>query len=316
VQPDLAGTRALVTGAAGFIGSSLVLALLETGAEVHALVRPGARHRLPGAREVVPHEAHLRRAGDVARAFRTARPDVVFHLAAAGGHPGTAGEERVAMLQDTVSGTANLLAAAADVPPARLVHLGSFLEYGRLQRPAREDDRLAPETYRGAAKVAATMLVLQYALEAARSATILRPYSVYGPREDPARFVPRAVQAALDGQDLPLAVGPRRDFVYVDDVVDAMLLGASADLAPGEIVNVGTGVGTANEELVEALIRVTGAEVRVRPGAFEQRPWDTSSWVADPSKAARLLGWRPAHTLEQGLEKTFDWFRSERALAG
>ncbi len=311
MPPDLAATRALVTGAAGFIGSSLVRALVDSGGEVHALVRPGTPlDRLTGT-DAVLHAADLRNAGDVVDVFRASRPHLVFHLAAAGGHPASLGE-RAEMLADTVSGTAHLLEAAAGAP-TRVVFIGSSLEYGRSLRPMREDDRLAPVTFRGAAKAAATMLVLHYALEADRAATILRPFSVYGPREQPFRLVPSAICAALDGRELPLAVGPRRDFVYVGDVVEAMLLAATADLAAGEVVNIGTGRATANEEVVAALTRATGADVRVRRDDSRRRPWDTDLWVADPSKAERLLGWLPANTLELGLEKTFAWFRSERA---
>jgi len=128
VQADLAGMRALVTGAAGFIGSSLALALVERGAEVHALVRPGARlDRLArAAREPALHEVDLRQGDEVERILRAARVSVIFHLAATSGHPETA-PERAAMLADTVTGTANLLDAAAVVPPVRFVHVGSSL---------------------------------------------------------------------------------------------------------------------------------------------------------------------------------------------
>jgi nucleoside-diphosphate-sugar epimerase len=315
VSSDLRRRPVFVTGASGFIGSNLVPALVETGAEVHALVRPSAKlDRLGDAvRDVAVHEADLRRAADVERAYRAARPGVVIHLAAPGGHPATAAQ-RTAMLEGTVLGTARLLAAAAAAPPERLVHVGSSLEYGRLTRPAREDDRLEPATYRGAAKAAATMLVLEYALEAARPATILRPFAVYGPRESERRLVPRAVHAALDCVELPLAVGPRHDYVYVADVVEALLLAATADLSPGEVINVASGRSTANEELVRTLARATGVEVRTRPGSFDPRPWDTDVWSADVSKAERLLGWRPAHSLDAGLQKTFEWFRSAREV--
>jgi len=317
VPSDLRRRPVLVTGASGFIGSNLVLALVETGAEVHAVVRPGTTLEPLGDAvcDVAVHECDLRQQADVERAYRAARPEVVIHLAARRGHPATP-EETAMLLEDTVFGTARLLAAAAAAPPARLVHVGSSLEYGRFARPAREDDRLEPSTVRGAAKAAATMLVLAYAREAARPATILRPYAVYGPREWASRLVPRAIRAALDGVELPLAVGPRHDYVYVADVVEAVLVAASADLPPGEIVNVGSGRMTANEELVEVLARATEVEIHTRPGAFPPRPWDTDVWCADISKAERLLGWRPAHSLEAGLRETFEWFREHRELTG
>jgi nucleoside-diphosphate-sugar epimerase len=73
---------------------------------------------------------------------------------------------------------------------------------------------------------------------------------------------------------------------------------------------------TANEELVEVLVRATGVEIQTRPGAFRPRPWDTDVWCADISKAERLLDWRPAHSLEAGLRETFEWFREHREFTG
>lgn len=115
------------------------------------------------------------------------------------------------------------------------------------------------------------------------------------------------------GEELPVAECARRDFVFV--VVDAALLAASADLRPGEILDAGTGRQSTNDELVSALARASGVDVRTRYGAFARRPRERPTWVAD-MKIERLLGWRATHTLEAGLRKTYEWFRSERATVG
>ena len=95
-----------------------------------------------------------------------------------------------------------------------------------------------------------------------------------------------------------------RDFVFVDDVVEALLLAAQLPGAEGEIVNAGTGRQTTNEELVATLGAVLGRELDVRPGKFEARPWDTETWVADTAKAERLLGWTARTSLADGLAQT------------
>jgi nucleoside-diphosphate-sugar epimerase len=153
------------------------------------------------------------------------------------------------------------------------------------------------------------MLAVQFGLEANRPVTILRPFAVYGPWEDESRLVPRAVLAALGGGELPLTGGARRDFVFVGDVIDAAVAAALADVPAGEIINVGTGRATSNDELVASLERATGAAVRVLPDSYERRAWDAGAWVADVSKADRALGWCPSHTLDEGLRTTFAWFR-------
>jgi nucleoside-diphosphate-sugar epimerase len=277
----------LVTGAAGFLGSHLVRALAESGAEVHGPVR---------------EEADLRDADAVRAIVETVRPRVVFHLAAGPGHPGDAAS-RTAFLADTLRGTGNLLAALRAVGVGRLVHAGSSLEYGPRARPMREADPVAPTTFRGLGKAAQTLLVLRSGLPA----TVVRPFSVYGPGEAPHRLVPTAVSAALRGEPIRLTrPGIARDFVYVEDVVDALVRAAAAPGVVGEIVNAGTGVQTTNEELVARLGALLGRELDVRPGEFEARPWDTGTWVADTAKAERLLGFTARHSLDAGLAKTVD----------
>jgi nucleoside-diphosphate-sugar epimerase len=275
----------LVTGAGGFLGSRLVAALSEQGAEVHGLLRA---------------EADLRDAAAIRAAVEGVRPRLVFSLAAGAGHPEDA-DGQTAFLADTVLGTQNLLEALRAVGIDRVVHTGSSFEYGPSQRPMRETDPPAPTTFRGVAKAAATELVLESGLPA----TVVRPFSVYGPGEQSHRFVPAVVSAALRGEPILLTrPGIARDFVFVDDVVEALLLAAQTPEAEGEIVNAGTGRQTTNEELVATLGTVLGRELDVRPGEFEARPWDTDSWVADTAKAERLLGWTARTTLAEGLAQT------------
>ena len=230
-MPDLAGARALVTGASGFIGASLTRALLAVDVEVHALVRSGGVDAVPA--EAVVYRADLRDPDALARAVASARPEVVFHLAAGPGHPADAAG-RAAMIQDTVVGTANLLDALRPLGP-RLVHVGGALEYGHSRSPLKESDALAPVTFRGAAKGAATLLALEHAYATGAPVTVLRPFAVYGPWERPPRFVPAIVTAALRGEPIPVtAGGAGRDYVFVGDVVDACLLAAVSPRPAGD----------------------------------------------------------------------------------
>jgi nucleoside-diphosphate-sugar epimerase len=117
--------------------------------------------------------------------------------------------------------------------------------------------------------------------------------------------VPTALRAARTGEVLPLtAPGLRRDWVHVDDVVEACVRAALADhLPPGQVLNIGTGTQTANEELVALVHRVTGRPVRTAPGAHPGCPWDTASWLCDPTLAADLLAWEAKIDLEDGLAR-------------
>ena len=307
---DLAGTRVLVTGAAGFIGANLVRALLTGGAHVTGLVRPGgAMWRLAEVEDELDLlDADALVPGALDEAVARARPELAVHLAFTGGHP-TSPSERLEQLEVSVLGTARLVEALATAGCSRLVHVGSSLEYGPKSERMREDDLLAPVVPRGAAKAAATLVCLAWSRAVGIPAVVLRSFAVYGPWEDESRLVPTALRASLAGKDLPLTeAGIARDFVYVGDVVDAILRGLTAPAtAAGQVVNIGSGVQTTIEELVATVGRVVGRDVRTLTGAYATQPHDASTWAADVERAREVLDWAPSIGLEEGLRRTLSW---------
>lgn len=314
---DLRGRRVLVTGAAGFIGANLTRELAERGAKIHAVVRPGGNpwriEDIGGGLALV--RLDLTDRAELRRSVREVAPEFVFHLAARGVLPGRDGGGEI--LESNVLGTANLLDACEPLPCKRFVHVGGSSEYGHKNAPISEGDPLEPVTPYGAAKAAATIVCRQVAVASRKPIVILRPFSVYGRWEAPTRLVPTAVRAALRGLDMDLTPpGCCRDLVFADDVVEACLLALEADTPCGEIVNIGSGRQWANEDVVALIGEIAGRAVRTRTGAYPPRPSDTAHWVADIRKAARMLGWRPRHTLRSGLEKTISWIRRHPAEYG
>jgi len=134
---------------------------------------------------------------------------------------------------------------------------------------------------------------------------VLRAFQVYGPLDHPGRLVPSVLRAARTGAVLPLTgPGRRRDWIHVEDVVEACVTAAKAgDLPAGQVLNLGTGRETANEEVVAEVERASGRPVHVEPGAHPGREWDCPSWVCDPRLAARLLGWHAEISLGEGLAR-------------
>ncbi len=296
--------KALVTGAGGFVGAHLCARLAADGWDVVATVRPGSA--VPAALRattIVPVD--LTDAVATATMAAGADPDVAFLLAAARAEATPA--ERAATMAVNASGAAWLVGGLGDRCRA-VIRLGSSTEYAETVGPMDESAPLRPRGWFGATKAAGSLLCASAAAARGIRATILRAFQVYGPADHPHRLVPTAIRAARTGEVLPMtARGMRRDWVYVDDVVEACVRAAVADRLPaGQVLNIGTGRQLANEDLVRAVERVTGRRILVAPGEHPGCPWDTASWVCDPSLAADLLGWEPKVPLDDGLARCWE----------
>ena len=280
----------LVTGAGGFVGANLVRRLLADDRDVVALIRPGGdAWRLDGLDiEVVEADVREGVPGDF---------DLVFHLAAHGAYSWQEDEEQIR--ETNVRGTMNALAAGE-----RVIVAGSSSEYGPKPHAPSEDEPLAPNSAYAEAKAAATALAVE------RGAVVLRLYSAYGPWEEPNRLVPTLLGRALQ-DELPPLVSPRvvRDFVYVDDVCEAFV--RAADAEPGRVYNVGSGRQTTVAEIVEAVRKLAGVAAEPQWGSMPDRRWDTETWVANPQRIRRELGWEARVGLDEGLRRTLDWLESE-----
>jgi UDP-glucose 4-epimerase len=314
----MSARRALVTGAAGFIGASLARRLLDEGHDVHVLVRPGSDGwRLRDIRgELNEHRADLRHPETVCRAVQATRPDWVFHLAAHGAYSWQTDTQGI--FDSNALGTLHLLDACVERGFEAFVHAGSSSEYGLKDHAPSENEAPEPDSDYAVAKVTATMLCRQRAALHRLRVTTLRLYSVYGPWEDPRRLMPTLVAYGRRGE-LPPLVDPEtaRDFVHIEDVCEAFLLAARARVsAPGAIYNVGSGKQTTLREVVDAARKALDIAAEPSWGSHEARPWDTSVWVADPVKIARELDWRARWDLERGIKQLADWIGAHDELAG
>ncbi len=308
VADPLAGRRTFVTGGNGFIGANLVRELLRRGALVHLLLRPQAdTWRLQG----VEGDIHVRH-GDitdahaVAAAFDAAAPELVFHLATARGNDAQAWAR---LAETSVTGALRLIEALQKTPATRLVVAGSSLEYGPATQPHRESDTLVPATWHGVGKVMAGLAYRQAVASMGLNINQLRLFHVYGPWEAEHRLLPTAIRAALADQPLPLTrPGIRRDWVYVGDVVEALLAASLAD-KQGEAYNIGSGTETSNESVASFVEQVTGKVLVKRPNTFPPSVSDAAHRCADIGKAKAELDWSPRHDLAAGISATIAWHR-------
>lgn len=273
---------ALVTGAGGFIGQALCSSLRAKGQNVLDLRRA---------------------AGDVASAsiWKLVPPvRVVYHLAGKSFVPDswTHGPDFV---RTNVAGTENALAYCRE-HGARLV-LASAYVYGIPQRlPIRESDTLVPNNPYALTKRLAEQLCEFAAQYQGVTATALRIFNVFGPGQRPEFLIPKILQQVKDGREIRLLdLTPRRDYIYLSDVVDAFI--KAAEVSEGfQVLNVGSGTSLSVAEIVDKIQAVAGTSLPVVSDSVE-RPQEINNVQADISLAKQVLGWRPQWSFEAGVEK-------------
>lgn len=294
--------RAAVTGGAGFIGSHVVDALLARGDDVHVVdnLATGRRENLDPAATL--HEHDIRQ--PLGALFDEIRPEVVVHLAAQA-DVGTSVEQPLFDAEVNVLGTLNVLEAARPHGAQLVFSSTGGALYGECPRPAREDDERRPLSPYGTSKLAGEAYLATWnALHGTRH-VILRFGNVYGPRQL-AKLEGGVVAIFMDrlraGEDVRIFGDgeQERDFVYVGDVVEAVLASVGRD---GGVYNVGTGEPTSVNTLFDAVRQVAGVDARAEYA--EARPGDLLRSVLDVSRTERELGWRPQVTLAEGLASTW-----------
>ena len=312
-------TRAIVTGACGFIGSHLTEALVRRGAKVRALAIYDSRGAFGWLDELAPDvRASVELvAGDVRDAEQMRRlilPDsLVFHLAALIGIPYSYEAPR-SYLETNLTGTLNVLEAARNTGARRVFVTSTSEVYGSALRvPIDEEHPLQAQSPYSASKIAAEKLAESYFRSFQTPVTVVRPFNTYGPRQSPRAVIPTILIQLLSGvHELVLGdVTTTRDFNFVDDTVEGFLRLAECDQAIGQVVNIGTGVDWSIRQIAEIAQGLLGRTVtirneptRIRPEASEVR-----RLCAGNNLLKKLTGWIPPARLQDGLSRTADWLR-------
>jgi len=312
---SLSGKPVLLTGASGFIGSHLCRALLDQGAEVHALTSAVSSvypARLVDLRDrITLHEGNLsdRSAMDVVA--RAVRPTHVFHLGAYT-HVGKSWQRVDECVSTNIQGTLNLLQALADTGYERFVYTGTSEIYGDIEVPFREDAVVNPISPYSVSKYAGERYCRLFQRSHGWPIVMVRPFNAYGPGQTPDRVIPEIITRALRGQNIAMTQGKQtREFNYVADLAEGFIAAGTTAGVDGELFNIGCGEEVSMRDLAKTILDLMGNPVEAEFGALPERPTEIMRMYCDSTRARSMLSWSPRHSLAEGLAKTIEWYSGE-----
>ena len=298
----------LVTGATGFIGSALTTRLVALGYRVVALTRNAEMAKRPGYTH-----GDLRDRNQVCKIVAEVKPHFVFHLAADNTRVAGSPQDLRQSIDMNVTATHNLVEACSENSRLeRFVFLGTCEEYGAGVSPFKELQREMPISPYSFSKVVGTHLLQLFYKLHKFPCVMLRPTLAYGPGQASDMFLPALIRSLMENRLFEASPGYQtRDYIFVEDLVDACLAAIQAD-ALGNIINIGSGCSIPLRDIALIAARMVGANAEdlLRFGVLPYRPNEIMDYSADIALARELLGWSPRISLEEGIRKTIESYRN------
>ena len=310
-------TRYLITGASGFVGSNLIRKLIDENKEVTILIREDSD--LWRINDLVPKiqtfKTDLSNYGKLEKIISDIDPDFVYHLGTYGGYPFQTSIQKIT--QVNILNTINLFESLSKCNNLKLIiNFGSSSEYGPKSTSMNESDEAIPITPYGISKLTQTKFAKFYSKNMNLPIVTLRLFSVFGPFEEPGRLIFDIMTSVIKGKTIELSSPfPRRDFVYVSDVIQAIETAIHAKNIIGEIFNIGTGVMHSVQDVVNNVLEIAKSNNKISWKIKQKRVFDDMTpWVSDTEKTKKILKWEPKYSFSDGLSLTYKWYLNNQQI--
>ena len=300
----------LVTGGAGFIGSHLLESLVNYGDDeivcIDALTYASDKNNIPSKVLLYPYD--ISNKDEVSEVFSAYKPNYVFHLAAES-HVDNSIEDCSPFIQSNIIGTVNLLNASLEYGVEKFMHISTDEVYGSIEDGSFTEDTIYnPRNPYSASKASSDHFVMAYHTTYGLPVVITNCSNNYGPRQYKEKMIPQTIKNLISGNKIPVyGTGEQiRDWLYAQDHCEA-LIKVWKEGQVGEKYNIGGECEIRNIDLVKMIIDIMNKDESMIE-FVDDRPGHDFRYSTDISKIKNTLGWSPKFTLEQGLEKTIEWY--------
>ena len=309
----------LITGGSGFLGANLVHRLSKSKNNITLFVRPKSNlWRLNGLTSKVSiHKIDILKKKELSLEIKKIKPDIVYHCATYGVYNFQKNFNN--MINTNIIGIHNILESLLEYNDVeKIVNIGSSFEYGVKNEPLRENNLSMPATLYGISKNAQTNIAQYFAKDKNLPVVTFRVFTPYGRYDSPGRLMADLMFALINKTRVKLGdKNAIRDFIYIDEVIDAMILGAKKSTPFGEIFNIGTSTGHTVYQVFDEVQKIAKHEIDVswnNKGMIREFDKTKSKNVANIDKIKDVLKWKPKNSLKTGLVKTYKWYNENIGL--
>ncbi|MDB4291352.1 NAD-dependent epimerase/dehydratase family protein [Cyclobacteriaceae bacterium] len=300
--------KILISGGGGFIGQHLLNNLIKENCELYCLVRNSGLEFIKNQIEGISYyDVDLKQKESLHKIVKSISPDFVIHLAGVKSRSNKV-EGINNILNDNIFGTLNLFESLLAIPNLKQITvLGSVEEYGFVESPFKENSFENPVSIYGVSKLSISKLAKIFAIEHQLPITILRSSVVYGPKQGTEMFIPSIINALSQKKLFSMTKGEQyRDFIFIDDLIEAIKRTILIDDVSGLIINIASGISYKLSDIAKKISKILNGDCNLQIGALEYRKLEIMNYSVDITLASLKLNWKPSTSIDKGLVITID----------